>query len=65
MEQDKIVITKTAATVDAIPASYSVAIEVLEKLGGRSVLDYLVRSICNCGKAKSKTPSQIIVSSAF
>lgn len=42
--QDKIVITRTAATVDAIPASHSVGIEVLEKLGGRPVLDYLVRS---------------------
>jgi len=44
LEQDKIVITRTAATVDAIPASHSVAVEVLEKLGGRPVLDYLVRS---------------------
>lgn len=44
LEQDKIVITKTAATVDAIPASHSVGIEVLEKLGGRPVLDYLIRS---------------------
>lgn len=44
LEQDKIFITRTAATVDAIPASHSVSIEVLEKLGGRPVLDYLVRS---------------------
>lgn len=44
LEQDKIVITRTAATVDAIPASHSVGIEVLEKLGGRPVLDYLIRS---------------------
>ncbi|MGD9950201.1 MAG: Hsp70 family protein [Desulfobulbus sp.] len=44
LDQDKIVITRTAATVDAIPASHSVGIEVLEKLGGRPVLDYLVRS---------------------
>lgn len=44
LEQDSIVITRTAATVDAIPASHSVGIEVLEKLGGRPVLDYLVRS---------------------
>ncbi len=41
---DEIVITKTAATVDAIPASHSIGIEVLEKLGGKSVLDYLVRA---------------------
>lgn len=44
LEQDHLVITRTAATVDAIPASHSVGIEVLEKLGGRPVLDYLVRS---------------------
>ena len=44
LETDKIIITKTAATVDAIPASHSVSIEVLEKLGGRPVLVYLVRS---------------------
>jgi molecular chaperone DnaK len=44
LEQDKIIITRTAATVDAIPASHSVGIEVLEKLGGRPVLDWLVRS---------------------
>jgi molecular chaperone DnaK len=36
--------SRTAATIDAIPASHSVSVEVLEKLGGRSVLDYLVRS---------------------
>ncbi|MCM1512484.1 MAG: Hsp70 family protein [Oxalobacter formigenes] len=44
LKQDKIAITRTAATVDAIPASHSVGIEVLEKLGGRPTLDYLVRS---------------------
>lgn len=44
LEQNKIVITRTAASVDAIPASHSIGIEVLEKLGGRPVLDYLVRS---------------------
>lgn len=44
LEQDKIVITRTAASVDAIPASHSVGIEVLEKLGGRPVLHYLVKA---------------------
>lgn len=44
LEQDRIIITRTAATVDAIPASHSVGIEVLEKLGGPSVIDYLIRS---------------------
>jgi molecular chaperone DnaK len=42
--QDKIIITRTAATVDAIPASHSIAIEALDKLAGRAGLDYLVRS---------------------
>lgn len=41
---DKIIITKTAATIDAIPASYSIGIEVLEKLGGRPVLEWLVKA---------------------
>jgi molecular chaperone DnaK len=44
LEQDKIVITRTAATVDAIPASYSIGVEVLEKLGGRPVLEWLIRA---------------------
>jgi molecular chaperone DnaK len=44
LEQDKIIITRTAATVDAIPASHSIAIEALDKLGGRRGLHYLVRS---------------------
>jgi len=44
LEQDKIVITRTAATVDAIPASYSIGIEVLEKLGGRPTIEWLIRS---------------------
>ena len=42
-EGDKLVITRTAASVDAIPSSSSIGIEVLSKLGGRPVLDYLVR----------------------
>lgn len=44
LPQDSIVITRTAATVDAIPASHSIAVEVLNKLGGRSEPDYLVRA---------------------
>ena len=42
-ENNIIKITRTAATIDAIPASSSVAIEVLDKLGGRPTLEYLVR----------------------
>ena len=44
LEQDKIVITRTAATVDAIPASHSIGIEVLDKQGGRPGIEWLVRS---------------------
>lgn len=43
LEKERIVITRTAASVDAIPASHSVGIEARDKVGGRFVLDYLVR----------------------
>ncbi len=43
LSQDKIVIARTAAQIDAIPASHSVGVEAREKLGGRFILDYLVR----------------------
>ncbi|MDR2693603.1 MAG: Hsp70 family protein [Chitinispirillales bacterium] len=44
MGQNRIVITRTAATVEAIPASHSIAIEAMDKPGGRNRLDYLVRA---------------------
>ncbi len=44
LEQDKIEITRTAATVDAIPASHSIGVEVLEKLGGTATIEWLVRA---------------------
>ena len=44
LEQNIIVITRTAASVDAIPASHSVGVEVLEKLGGKPTLAFLVRA---------------------
>ena len=44
LEQDKIVITRTAATVDAIPASHSIGVEVLKKLGGTPTIEWLVRA---------------------
>ncbi len=44
LEQDKIVITRTAATVDAIPASHSIAVAALDKIGGPQVLEYLVKA---------------------
>ena len=43
VDQDEIVITKTAATVEGIPASHSIALEVLDRLGGSSVPEYLIR----------------------
>lgn len=44
IDNDKIIITKTAATVEAIPASHSIGIEVLEKIGGRPVIEHLIKS---------------------
>lgn len=40
---NKITITKTLATIGAIPASHSIGIEVLNKLGGTPVLEFLVK----------------------
>jgi molecular chaperone DnaK len=44
LPNNKIVVTRTAASIDAIPASHSIFVEALERLGGRSVPDFLVRS---------------------
>lgn len=41
--EDKIVIARTAASIDAIPASHSIGVEVRDKVGGRLSLDFLVR----------------------
>jgi molecular chaperone DnaK len=41
--QDKIVISRTAASIDAIPASHSIALAAKDKLGGPLVLNYLVK----------------------
>lgn len=43
LREDKIVIARTAASIDAIPASHSVGVEAREKVGGRVSLDFLVR----------------------
>ena len=43
IDQNEIVIIKTAAIVEGIPASHSIALEVLDRLGGRSVPAYLIR----------------------
>ena len=42
--EDKIIITRTAATIGAIPASHSIGIEVVPKRGGISEIDWLVRA---------------------
>lgn len=41
--EDRIEVSRTAATVDAIPASHSVGVEVRDRIGGRAVLDPLVK----------------------
>jgi molecular chaperone DnaK len=43
LPNSRIVVARTAATIDAIPASSSIGIEVLDKIGGRPVLEYLVK----------------------
>jgi molecular chaperone DnaK len=44
LPEDRIVICRTAASIDAIPASHSIGIEVLERPNGTPVLDYLIRA---------------------
>lgn len=41
-DNSSIVITKTLATIEAIPASHSIGVEVMDKLGGVPVLEFLV-----------------------
>jgi len=43
LAENKIVITRTAASIDAIPASHSIGVEARDKIGGRLSLVYLVR----------------------
>ncbi len=42
LKESRIIITKTMATIGAIPASHSIGVKVLDKLGGTPILDYLV-----------------------
>jgi molecular chaperone DnaK len=44
LPKDHIVITRTPASVDSIPASHSIAVEVLDKLGGLPLPEYLIRA---------------------
>lgn len=55
LSQDKIVISRTAVSVDAIPASHSIAVEARDKIGGRLVLDFLVREGDQLPKKGKKT----------
>ncbi len=43
LAQDRLTISRTAASIDAIPASHSIGIEIRERVGGPPTLDYLVR----------------------
>jgi molecular chaperone DnaK len=43
LANDRISITRTVATIDAIPSSSSIGVEVLDRFGGRPSLEYLVK----------------------
>jgi molecular chaperone DnaK len=43
LRDDRIIIARTAASIDAIPSSHSIALEARDKVGGRVTLDFLVR----------------------
>ena len=55
IDNNKITVTRTAAQIDAIPASHSIGVEAREKLGGRFILDYLVREGDQLPKKDKKT----------
>ena len=55
LSKDKVSISRTAAQIDAIPASHSIGVEALEKIGGRFILDYLVREGDQLPKKGKKT----------
>jgi molecular chaperone DnaK len=55
LPQNKITISRTTAQIDAIPASHSIGVEAREKIGGRTVLDYLVRDGDQLPKSGKKT----------
>ncbi|WP_144641096.1 Hsp70 family protein [Bordetella genomosp. 13] len=55
LREDKIVIARTAASIDAIPASHSIGVEARDKVGGRLVLDYLMREGDQLPKKGKKT----------
>ncbi len=62
LEQDRIIITRTAATVDAIPASHSIGVEVRDKIGGPISLEFLVKegdTLPKKGRTKFKTEESL------
>ena len=55
VESDRIIISRTAASIDAIPASHSIGIEIRDRVGGRPELDLLVREGDQLPKKGRKT----------
>ena len=55
LANNKITITRTAAQIDAIPASHSIGVQAREKLGGRVILDYIVKEGDQLPKKGTKT----------
>lgn len=43
LTDNRILISRTAASIDAIPASNSIGVEAKDKIGGKLILDYLVK----------------------
>ncbi|MGO3742395.1 Hsp70 family protein [Kerstersia sp.] len=43
LRENKIIIARTSASIDAIPASHSIFVEARDKVGGRLIPDYLIR----------------------
>ncbi|GEO42597.1 hypothetical protein SAE02_67450 [Skermanella aerolata] len=43
LASDRLVISRTAASIDAIPSSHSIGVEIRERIGGRPTLLHLVR----------------------
>lgn len=67
LRDDKIIISRTAASIDAIPASHSIGVEARDRLGGRYILDYLVREgdqLPKKGKKIFKTDESLKAGSA-
>jgi len=67
LKEDKIVIARTAASIDAIPASHSIGVEARDKLGGRLIMDFLVKEgdqLPKKGKKTFKTEESLKAGSA-